>query len=371
MRIDAVTMTAIAAMAMGLPLARAAWFDNTEIKGDLRYRGEYIDEEGKDERYRDRIRARLGLTSKVNDEIKLGLQLTTTESKNGNGDPISGNQTLKDFGSKKGVFFDLAYFDWKPAALPGISLTAGKMKNPFVCVGDYLWDGDYTPEGLGLNYSVGGDVKLLANGGYNWIQERSAGDDSMMYGGQLALSVKTGDNASLMFGGTYYGFTAVEGEPVFDWQSAYNAYGNSTKSVVDGTTTNKVYANGFNTAEGFVQVNFDLGIPVAVFGSYAVNGDADEDETGYMAGFRLGLAKEPGSFEFSYDYRRLEKNVFPGAFTDSDSFGGGTDAQGHKFKVVYQIHKNFQSAATFFLNEKKLEDSHDYNRLQVDLIAKF
>ncbi len=371
MKINATMMTILAAMASGVPLAHAAWFDNTEVKGDLRYRGEYIDEEGKDDRYRERIRARLGVSSKVNDEVKLALQLTTAESKNGEGDPISGNQSLKNFGTRKGIFFDQAYFDWKPAALPGLTLSAGKTKNPFFAVGDYLWDSDYNPEGLGLNYAVGGDVQLLANGGYHWIQERSADDDSMMYGGQLALNIKAGDMTAITFGGSYYGFTETDGAQVFDWQSSNNGYGNGTRNVVDGTTTNKVYANGFGTAEGFVQVAFDLGIPVTVFGSYSVNGEADDDDTGYMAGIKLGQAKEPGSFEFGYDYRKLEKNVFPGAFTDSDSFGGGTDAQGHRFKAAYQILKNFQSAVTFFLNEKKLADSHDYNRLQVDLIAKF
>jgi len=372
MKINAATMTAIAVLASGAPLARAAWFDTTEVKGDLRYRFEYIDEEGRDDRYRDRIRARLGVSSKVNDEVKLTLQLSTAESNgDGEGDPISGNQSLKNFGTRKGIYLDLACFDWRPAALPGLSLSAGKTKNPFICVGDYLWDSDYNPEGIGLNYALGGDVQFVANGGYHWIQERSADDDSMMYGGQLALNVKAGDMSTVTFGGSYYGFTEVEGRQVFDWQGEERSYGNSTVNLIDGTTTNKAYANGFGTAEGFVQVAFDVAIPITVFGSYAVNGEADADDTGFMAGIKLGSAKEPGTFEFGYDYRRLEANVFPGAFTDSDSFGGGTDAQGHRFKAAYQIHKNFQSAVSFFLNEKKISNPHDYNRLQVDLIAKF
>jgi hypothetical protein len=372
MKITAATMTVIAALASGAPLARAAWFDNTELKGDLRYRFEYIDEEGREERYRDRIRARLGLTSKVNDEVKLTLQLTTAQSnEDGEGDPISGNQSLRNFGTRKGMFLDLAYFDWKPATLPGLSLTAGKMKNPFVCVGDYLFDNDYNPEGLAFNYTLGSDVQLLVNGGYHWIQERSSADDSMMFGGQIALNVKAGDMATVTFGGSYYGFTEVEGQEAFDWEDGGDFYGNTSTTVISGSSTNDVYANGFGTAEGFLQVAFDVGIPITVFGSYAVNAEADEDDTGFIAGIKFGQAKEPGTFEFGYDYRRLEANVFPGAFPDSDMFGGGTDAQGHRFKVAYQILKNFQSAVTYFLNEKDLEDPQDYNRLQVDLIAKF
>lgn len=351
--------------------ARAAWYEDLKLSADIRYRFEYIEEEGKHDRERDRIRVRLGVAGPLGDEASFGIRLTTAESKNGVGDPISGNQSLKDFESKKGVFFDLAYFDWKPAALPGLKLTAGKMSNPFIRVNDYLWDNDYTPEGLALNWSVGEDIRVIANAGYHWIQERSGDDDSMMLGGQIAFVAALGGGASLTVGGSLYTFTETKGRPVFDWQNSNNAYGNSTYAVVDGAATNPVYATDFRTAEGFAALTLDVGVPVTVFGSYAVNTEADRDDTGYSAGVKIGQLKAPGSVMGGYDYRWLEKDVTPGAFADSDSFGGGTDARGHKLHVAVQVLKNVQASVSLFLDEKKLSDPRDYTRLQVDLMAKF
>jgi len=351
--------------------SKAAWYEELKLSADLRYRFEYIDEEGKSSRERDRIRARLGLTAPVNEEVTLGLRLTTAEQVNGEGDPISGNKTLSNMGTKKGFFLDLAYFAWAPSAVPGLNVVAGKMNNPFICVGDYLWDHDYTPEGIAVRYSVGDEWKILANGAYHWIQERSADDDSMMLGGQLALVAPMGGRASLTVGGSLYGFTEMEGRPLLDWTQENRAYGNHTRTLVRGTETNKVYASGFTTAEGFVALELDVGLPVVLFGSAAANTDADDDNTGWMAGLKIGRLSKPGSVQVGYDYRRLEADVAPGAFTDSDSFGGGTDAQGHKFQVAVQAMKNLQASVTYFLNEKRLDDPHDYHRLQVDFMAKF
>ncbi len=78
------------------------WAEKVKISGDLRYRYEWIDEEGNDERNRNRIRARLGLTGQVTDDIEVGMRLATSEEiSSGNGDPVSTNQTLDDAFSKK------------------------------------------------------------------------------------------------------------------------------------------------------------------------------------------------------------------------------------------------------------------------------
>ncbi len=349
----------------------AAWYETTKVSGDLRYRVEHVDEEGKDERYHHRIRLRLGLTAQPDDEFTVGLRLTTSEQAQGEGDPISGNMTLKNFGTKKPIFLDLAYIEWQPKELPGLVVMGGKTRNPFYTVGDYLWDHDYTPEGLAANWTLGKDWQLGASAAYHWIQERKADDDSMMYGGQLRFSGPLIPKTRWVIGGSVFSFTEMEGRPVLDWQGTGKSYGNSIRTVVSGETTNTVYATGFNTAEGFAALQFDLALPIEVYGAWAVNTDADQDDTGYIAGVSVGRLSKPGSVQVGYNYRRLEKDVFPGAFTDSDSFGGGTDAQGHRFSIAVQLTKAAQASVTYFLDEKHLDDPHDYRRLQVDLIAKF
>ena len=56
---------------------------------------------------------------------------------------------------------------------------------------------------------------------------------------------------------------------------------------------------------------------------------------------------------------------------DSDSWGGGTDGKGHRLSAKYQILKNWQAGVTYFINDKKIDDSTEYKRLQIDLVAKF
>ena len=354
-------------------VAKAEWYDDMKIKGDIRYRFEYIDEEGKDSRQRDRIRARLGAFPRVNNEIDAGIQLSTGEEKGNKTSPTSGNATLNDVFSKKGFFLDLAYFAWHPELTKGLTLTGGKMNNPFICVGDYIWDGDVTPEGLAANYKIGDDIQALANAGYFWLVERSAADDNKLYAGQLALKFKPNDDLSILGGCSYYGFDNIEGTLASDlnWEGNSSAYGNTLTKVVEGGKTNSYYSNDYGLIEPFVQVGFTVVLPVTLYASYVVNNEADDDNTGYMGGLTLGKASDPRSFELGYNYRHLEKDAALGALTDSDSWGGGTDGKGHKVYAKYQILKNWQAGVTYFIDEKPIDDSHDYNRLQVDLVAKF
>ena len=113
--------------------------------------------------------------------------------------------------------------------------------------------------------------------------------------------------------------------------------------------------------ELFTQVKMDLGLPVALFGDVVLNTEADDEDLGWLVGAELGKAKDPGSYSLGYDYRNLEANAVVGAFTDSDSGGGGTDISGHRVKGKYQIAKNYQTALTLFFQETGISgDEEDY-----------
>src|SRR5262249_11545518 len=110
----------------------ADWASRVTVKGDMRYRYEYISDETLNssgvqntaDRYRDRIRARVNVEAKATDNILVGIGISTTE----NQDPRSGNQTLTGTFTRKPVELDLAYFDWKFASWG--DLVGGKMKQP-------------------------------------------------------------------------------------------------------------------------------------------------------------------------------------------------------------------------------------------------
>lgn len=358
------------------------WVDTIAFKGDLRYRYESLNDDSKFDadkdnytRQRDRIRARLGLEAKVNDDAKVGIEFSTGQS-----DPVSGNQSLGDGFGKKEFRLNLAYLDYNflgdnPNEVHGI---AGKMKNPFITFADDLvWDPDLTPEGLAVKSQLNGDfATLFANGGYLWAQERSDTDDLMLYAGQLAAKLQFKPEVSLTLGASYYGFQNMEGYDVYDWEAKNNAYGNSTVSgTVSGSTTNKAWATDYTPVVYFAQLEIWIaGKPLTVFAQELSNGDAGKFDTGHLYGATLGKAKNPKTWEVGYSYAEVEKDATVGMFTDSDRWGGGTDGKGHKLTGKYQIMKNLQAGISYFLDDKKISDSAattDYNRMQVDLSANF
>ena len=371
--LGAAGLWAAAAIAQdGLNVDKVKWAESVKVKGDLRYRVEQIDEEGKDTRDRQRIRARLGVDGKANDQVSVGMQLATGVS-----DPVSRNATLSGgFGGEgMDLGLDLAYIKYAP--LDGVAFVGGKMKNPFINVSDLIWDGDLTPEGIAVNASVGDDksVELFGNAGYIWVEERSGeSDDTMLYAGQAAVKVRLTPELYVLAGGTYYAYENMEGYPVIDFQNTSKSYGNSTRKAVSGSVTNTVYANEYTIAEGFAEIGYWAGVPLRLFGQYAVNTDADAFDTGYLVGAAVGKAKNPGTYELAYSYYEVEKDAVVGAFTDSDRHGGGTDGNGHKISAKYQLAKNWQFGATYFTNSKTISDAakeHDYERVQLDLVASF
>ena len=99
--------------------------DGLEYKlyGDVRGRYEMFRTEndapgaGEPNKPRDRMRYRLraGLTATLKDRFEVGMRLTSSDPDGSlGGDPISGNTTFQNNGSKKFVFIDLAYGKWTP-----------------------------------------------------------------------------------------------------------------------------------------------------------------------------------------------------------------------------------------------------------------
>lgn len=158
------------------------WVTALRINGDFRGRYEYFHSENDAfvDRSRWRYRLRLGVTAVITDNLEAGVRLTSSEpSGSFGGDPISGNTTLQDNASKKFVYIDLAYGKWgflKTKQFSG-TLTIGKMENPFV-LSEMVFDGDYTPEGAGLNlvYRLNDHHAFKFNGGAFLLDE--IGSDS-------------------------------------------------------------------------------------------------------------------------------------------------------------------------------------------------
>ena len=347
------------------------WTETIKMKGDLRYRHEMIDKEGKDARHRHRVRARFGVFGEVSPYTKVGIQLAT-----GSDDPVSTNQTLDGAFSTKQVGIDLAYLEASHPRLPGMNVKGGKFKNPFFKPGksELIWDGDLNPEGGAATFEKAIDnfVLTLTGAGF-WIDERSSSDDSYIAAGQVVGRLYFNEKQSdLTFGGSIFNYVNAEGfEPFFDHD---DAMGNSIVEAVSGEDTVEVYASGFELMELFGEFTHKFeSTPVTVMFDYVTNSAADSLNIGWLFGLRVGKAKKPGSWEFRYIYRNLEADAVLGMFTDSDFRGGGTDAKGHEVGGAIQLAANTAFKASYFINEIGLEaeETEGFNRMQIDLQLKF
>lgn len=339
------------------------WWENVKVKGDLRYRHEMLDTDNTDARHRHRLRARLAVEGRVNEETKVGIQLAT-----GSEDPVSTNQTLDDAFSTKNIGLDMAYMTYAPAKAAGLSITGGKFKNPFYTPGssELIWDSDWNPEGGAANFTRDFDnvtVTLIASG--LWIDERSKGDDSWIGAGQgLARFHFNEKKSSIALGGGYFAYVNTRGVELFAGESPGNL-------VVDSP---EVYVNDYEILELFGEVSHTFGyIPVVVMGDFVTNTAADSLETGWLVGIHVGKTKNPGSWALRYIYREVKKDAVVGTFTDSDFRDGGTDAKGHEIGGSYQFAKNAAFNLTYFINEIGLEaaSTSDFTRMQADIQLKF
>ena len=353
------------------PKAPTSWADKVVFSGDVRFRLESIDEDGKPDRNRERFRARIGATAKPSTELDAVIRFSTDED----GDPTSGNQSFDNAGSKKAAYFDLGYLDYHPEAVEGLHLIGGKMELPFVKVSDLIFDNDWTPEGAAIKYKLSQEDNPLSaefNGAELWLKENAAATDIMLYGGQAVLKYTEQDTSYYQVGAGYFQYDGVAGSPLL-FNTATGNKGNSTRNVITGTTTSKVYATDYTVPEVFGEAWFAGDIPFGVYGSYSVNTEADANDTAYIVGLKVGKTKNPGDWDFDYNWRHIEKDSTLGIVSDSDSFGGGTDGEGHRVSVGYQVAKNLKANATYFIDQKAIsKDAEvDYNRLQLDLAAKF
>ena len=361
--VDLATTVAVSAAIFGAPAVMAEagnWSDAVKVSGDFRYRMEKIAVEGRDDRDRSRLRARIKIDAKVNDTVSFGARLAS-----GNDDPVSTNQSFDKFASTKEFGLDRAFVKWTP--VEGVSLIAGKMANPFYISGGSLliYDGDLNPEGVAVSYKNG---NIFASAGRFNLDECSSCDDSYMSGGQVGYGFKFANGAKLNVGIGQY--------------------------VYDLNSTEVDFFDAYSETELFADYSTKIaGRPFTVYTNYIVNGDADKVkdalvavginddlDTGYEVGFKYGKAKNAGDWQFGYLYKSLDALAAFPLFTDSDFGGGGTDVEGHVVKVAYAVNKNFTVGLNHYINENNLSadldndpltQSLDYDRTMLDFKFKF
>jgi hypothetical protein len=362
----------LTAMTAAGTVSAGGWQDRISLDGDFRHRFEGIDDESKDtDRFRQRIRARLGLDAMVNDEWSAHFRLIT-----GSSDPVSGNQTIGDGFSTKGFHLDRGYFKYSPSYIAGLSVMGGKIGNPFIRMDktELIWDSDLNFEGAAVKFKKGVSERVdfhLRGGGF-CVEERKADDETRLFAGQAGLSVAATGDLTVTFGGGYYGYSEVKGRPGFYESDEF--FGNSTSrfEASPGDTTITGFANDFKLLEVFGELSFRIEkFKCKVFGNFVQNSEADENNQGWLAGTTIKKGKGAGSLKLHANYRKLEKDAVVGLFTDSDTWGGGTDGKGLQLGLGVGVADNASLGVTYYLDRKNLKEEIDYSRYQIDVKVSF
>lgn len=324
------------------------WYEKISIKGDLRHRFEWYGKEfyvtdtaGNDvlqdtlatPRYRNRVRGRLEVKAKPEDNLEIGMRLVT-----GGSDPVSTNQTFDGAFTSKGFMLDRAYFSW--TIVDGLWLKGGKYGVPWQLASGAFWDGDLAVEGATVGWDGEfGSVSPFVNLNYLWVDEiKSDPADVMLYLGQGGANFAFG-NVKLLFAVNYFTYTnIVDHGPFYDDDFFGNTEGEElvidTSFVVDtlsGDTTwaydssmvgTGGYAYGYDVLQPSCKLGFKVGnFPVSIYADlvYNINSEVTEDNMGYMFGIKLGKAKNPGSFEVSANYGALQADCANTLGPDSDT----------------------------------------------------
>ncbi len=361
------------------------------IGGELRLRHEgfYGENPAFVDRSRNRVRLRLGGVADLPKNVELGLRLTTGVSE---GEPTGNNATWADNASKKAFALDLAYAKWTPIknAESSLTLIGGKMNIPFAS-SDLVFDTDYTPEGLALQYArtlTPGHV-VRFNAAQLVIDEiANSSHDPLLHGGQLRL-----DSAWTGEWGTSLGFTAV------DISNAARLTAANVPDIHRGNTRtaagvlvhdyhpfifDAALIRNFDSIPGYPGV-----LPVKFYGDYLINPGADTNNRGYCAGICVGKAARRGSWEFGYRYRVIQGDAWYEELADSDSgayyqaapaggavgYAGGTNVRGHIFNGTYALNDyaalGFTYFATRLINPVPAGSPSGMGRLQVNTILRF
>lgn len=314
-------------------------------------------------RQRERVRLRLGLTTKLNEDFTAGMFLASGAQT----DPTSTNETLTNVFERKNIAFDRGYIIYNPHQAKWLELTGGKFaytwkRTPFT------FDSDLNPEGFSekLNFDLA-NAGILKNVNFTGMQllfnESGSGADSYAVGGQVGTKIQLGDRV-----------TVSPSYSLLNWHNAdilLNEPGSVTGKASagafapNGVTNATVTNNGVTSfASKFLYSDFILDVavktpwkrfPWGISGEFeqnlnavasAVTGTSQDKSYGITTTF--GQQKDRGDFQLSYSWYRQEQDAVIAAFNQSDQ-RAPTNVLQHQLIFDYKIRKNVTAEYTTWI----------------------
>jgi hypothetical protein len=356
--------------------ALAAIEGNSNLKwnGDFKYRFQTVTEADKDPRTQQRLQAKLGLETKLQDDLNLYFQLMTATS------PTGSSQTLGDAESngmpRRSFGLNLAYFNYKLDE--NYAVQGGKMPIPFKHVGKHqlLLDKDISPEGLSFKseWTLPSDFKLGMNVGHFQIKEQYDSinnvdlTDNQLNGLQAQLDyLYEKMTFSLNLGS--YSFVNFRDNPP-------GITGNAGKSNTESHNNTLDLSGNFPANFDVKEVGLEAKIPLSSkMGtlSFAISGLKNEDVDQLNQAQFFGVNYQVGFWSLGYQNIKIEKDAVVGAYMDSDFNNANTSTKGNIVSLGYKINKNSQFTWTQYASLGQIDTvaSRLYDRGHFDYSLNF
>jgi hypothetical protein len=287
------------------------------FSGDVRLRAEPIFGGPSDQsldRARGRVRVRFNAIADLGSQFRTGITLASGDIN----DPISTNQTLTGFYTRKPIALDQAFVEFTPREFKALTLTGGKFRYPWYNT-ELTWDKDLNPEGAAQTLAfklhtpglkrialIGFELPFAEVAGTASTDKRIAQD--ITYGGQLQTSWQLGPRVALSAYSGFYDYRGADSialalarasskNPQTPFSGALPLY--SANPVPDSTytttattvitmggtayptgvtsITNAQFASKFALFDNIARFDIDTGhdrLPLTILGDYVQNTEA-------------------------------------------------------------------------------------------------
>ena len=319
-------------------LAKQLW--KAFFSADARFRQEGIFRDDSPNRYRYRIRLRMGGSFPIHSKVNLGFRMVTGATD----DPTTGNVDLDNYFSKKGFNLDRLFLRY--ALNPSLAITIGKFANPFEHV-ELVLHNDVQLEGAAQQLrmkDVGFIRQVQLNLGQFVLDEIKSSPDTNLFVGQLF--VKGFHFKGLSFGATLYEYRNEDNiaQAVEDGRLA----GGDTNTRIGTGTGTSAYLSEFRTIEGLAKYDFEIAsAPSWLLGAYGQNLLADVNDKAYWAEIGVGPIPRLGQLRALYHYVWVERESMISNYNNADIFNPNT--HGHELKFVLPIEKNISVELLYFI----------------------
>lgn len=296
-----------------------------EFFGDFRLRSEYDANRdgGLQDRFRERIRFRVGSKYEITDYVTAAARLVT-------GDPDDPNSTFQSLGTvfnRMTLSLDQIYLNLRFKQLP-LWIRAGKFPHPFQTPAVYkelVWDADVHPEGAAAGYSFNwSQTRIGAVAAHYILVERNNGRDAYCVAGQLQFDASERPISIAGALGAYRYYHINDDDAVF-WDNGGNV----------GVTR---FASEFAVVDGFVNVAYKHAVWLSTVNVQFIQNveAAVDDDAGIAFGASFSKAKDNRAIKFYYQYQVVEQDAVLSPFSQDD-FLAQTNFKGHVFGVRYDV----------------------------------